>query len=193
MGSVLCRETFRRRLLVTDGVQTTPRSRTNCHSCWVVRQHSSGVAPAHTFQLASAERWGHVDEHCRGGDNAGEDRLSTHAAITYCFPTHQYLRVPMQEANKTNLYRGSPVRSYVCFISGTLDHISVRYAKNARQVSFVLAVTCILEVVGSYLNRNTCYSEVLRRSPDSLQANSGFIPRLGHDSCLPNVLQFFIH
>jgi hypothetical protein len=57
-----------------------------------------------------------------------------------------------------------------------------------------VAVTCILEVVGSYLDRNTGYSEVLRRSPDSLQANSGFIPRLvGHDRFLPDVLQFFIH
>jgi hypothetical protein len=55
-----------------------------------------------------------------------------------------------------------------------------------------VAATCILEVVGSYLDRIIGYSEVLRCSSESFQANSGFIPRLGHDRLLPNPFQFFI-
>jgi hypothetical protein len=102
---------------------------------------------------------------------------------------------------------GGPVRTYVCFISGNLDRISVRCggvllrevrqeckANVPRTTEYVhIAVACILEVVGSYLDRNTSYSEVLRRSPESLQASSWFIPRLGQDRFLPNPFQFFIH
>jgi hypothetical protein len=49
--------------------------------------------------------------------------------------------------------------------------------------------TCIREVRGSNLSRDTAFRGFLQ----SLQPNSGMIPRLGHCHSLPNPSEFIIH
>jgi hypothetical protein len=49
------------------------------------------------------------------------------------------------------------------------------------------------EVLGSNLGREIGHPEVYHEFPQSLQANSGIILRLGHDRFLPNPFTFIIH
>jgi hypothetical protein len=68
------------------------------------------------------------------------------------------------------------------------------YATITELVNIIVSLyTCIREAIGLNLGLYAAYPEFFRLSPQSLQANSDEVPRLGHNSILTNIFQFIIH
>jgi hypothetical protein len=64
-----------------------------------------------------------------------------------------------------------------------------------EQASIAVSLeTCIWDVLGSNLGwTSAALTEAFRDIPQSLQANSGIVPRLGRELLLPNPLIFAFH